>query len=170
MKDISFDLETLGASANSKILSIGAAYFDRYTGEIGETFYLALDTDDDPKGEVSDATLKWWSEQDASARSVFAAEQKWRAKDAVFQLRDFVDREACVWGNGASFDITILGSYIARHGDRDPWQFRNIRDMRTVMDLAGNPALPFVGTRHNALDDAIHQAKVIAECVRRLTR
>lgn len=170
MKDISFDLETLGTSANSKILSIGAAYFDRYSGAIGRTLYLILDTNDDPQGEVSEATLKWWSEQEAAARAVFSYGVKCKARDAVIALQEFVDPDACVWGNGSSFDITILGSYIVRHGHREPWKFWNVRDMRTVVDLAGNPALPFVGTKHNAVDDAVHQAKVIAECIGRLTR
>ena len=86
MKDISFDLETLGTSANSKVLSIGAAYFDRYSGAIGRTLYLILDTNDDPQGEVSEATLKWWSEQEAAARAVFSCGVKCKARDAVIAL------------------------------------------------------------------------------------
>ena len=43
MKDLMIDFETLGLKENAVLLSVGACAFDPATGEIGETFYCAID-------------------------------------------------------------------------------------------------------------------------------
>ena len=66
-----------------------------------------------------------------------------------------------VWGNGASFDNVILSQMYRRHQIAQPWKWWNDRCYRTT--LAGHPPvnLDFVGTKHNALDDAMHQARTL---------
>ena len=57
-----------------------------------------------------------------------------------------------------------------------PWQWWNDRDVRTVVELgkaiAFDPKrdMPFEGTRHNALADAIHQAKYVSAIWQKLTK
>lgn len=171
--DISIDLETLSNKFNSPILSIGAAKFDRLTGKVGPTFYVEIDPDDAIRyGLVSASTLAWWIKQDAKARRVFEpSNKKVQLKMGLQMLGDFVRAQgagAKPWGNGSSFDITILehAYEVAGQGLEPQWKFWDIRDMRTIIDVA--ESMGFVkarlieGIAHNALDDAVHQAKEIA--------
>jgi hypothetical protein len=84
-----------------------------------------------------------------------------------------------VWGNGSTFDCTILRSaYTTVSGEIPagcPWDFWQERDVRTVVALghvAGSPdhknETYFKGTRHNCVDDAAHQAAYTVEFIRDL--
>ena len=44
-------------------------------------------------------------------------------------------------------------------GLKNPIKYRNQRDYRTLKALYPDVIAEFTGTKHNALDDAIHQAK-----------
>lgn len=179
MRDFSIDLETLSTRWDAAILSIGCVKFDRDTGEIGRRFYkeISLDTAI-ARGHVSGDTLAWWMGQTQGARRVFTTKNREPLANALMLLSEFIGRNDCarVWGNGATFDITILEHAYATgaHGLTPSWHFTNIRDMRTIVDAATekgfNPwQVPRVGIHHNAVDDAEYQAKVIASCWQALT-
>ena len=66
------------------------------------------------------------------------------------------------WGNGASFDLTIVGSAYKRLGLQTPWHFTNERCFRTIRNQ--HPTVEYdtdeKGTgAHNVLIDAVFQAK-----------
>jgi len=42
-KDIMLDIETMGIRPTSAIVQLGACYFDRITGEIGDKFFMRTD-------------------------------------------------------------------------------------------------------------------------------
>lgn len=173
---ISIDLETLKARYDAAILSIGAAVIDLDTGTLGETFYREITLDSAMKaGGVSADTLSWWLNQSEKARRVFASGPKKKLLVvALDELRTFVLRypKATIWGNGASFDISIL-EYAYDHGTvgmSEPWSYWSIRDMRTIVDVANidKKDYPSTGTHHNALDDAVFQAQVISAAWRKV--
>jgi hypothetical protein len=66
MKDIMIDIETLGTGTRGLITQIGACYFDRNTGEIGDKFCENIQIQDalDNGFEVRGDTIKFWLEQD----------------------------------------------------------------------------------------------------------
>jgi len=171
MKDISIDIETLSTSQNATILSIGACYFDRLSGTIGQEFYCNVELENQNRHLDID-TLKWWIGQEANAAKVLFKEEI-PLNVALASLREFCtfEDEIKVWGNGATFDISILENAYHCFEDSTPWPHWAPRDMRTVVDLASYSAnrLTFDGQPHNALDDAKHQAKVIAHCIAQLT-
>ena len=73
-KNIMVDLETLGTSADSVILSIGAVKFDLETGEIDNRgFYASVSVESNLsfRRRVSEETLLWWLKQPAAAQQVF---------------------------------------------------------------------------------------------------
>jgi len=169
---ISIDLETLKARYDAAILSIGAAAIDLDTGKLGSTFYREITLASAMKaGNVSPDTLAWWVGQNDKAKRVFTNQgKKTPLPVALDELRVFIleHKGATVWGNGSSFDITIL-EYAYDHGCvglSEPWSYWNIRDMRTIVDVAGvdKKDMPQVGVAHNALDDAVFQAQVIHHC------
>lgn len=170
MKDVMVDLETLGTQASSAVVTIGAVYFDPDSGELGEEFVMrCTDLNEQVRcGRVIDAdTLLWWLDQ-----SKLAQEQTFKGGLADTTVRvlssfaGFLDLhgsrdEVLLWGNGASFDNTILGELYRSMGFKAPWKYSNNRCYRTLKNLGVGPAFTEadrVGTLHNALDDAITQA------------
>ncbi len=174
MDDFSIDLETLGTRYNAPILSIGVAQFSRETGEIGATFYKEVDIESALRvGKPSADTIAWWITQNKQAQAVFHGKDKMALSTVLMELTTWMRSKSfapCVWGNGATFDISIL-EYAYDHGTvglKEPWHFMKIRDMRTIVEAAemlfgfDRTFIPKVGVAHNALDDATYQAKIIS--------
>lgn len=164
MDNLSIDLETLGLKNDAIIVSIGAAYFDISSGEIGRCIYLPVLITKQENRSITGDTVKWWMRQSEEARAVFNHEDSWLLERQLDRLRDLILVDTKVWGNGATFDISILEN---AYGDIAPWEFYNIRDMRTIVDLAERKGwskdnVVRSGTHHHALDDAIFQAKCIS--------
>lgn len=170
MQDFSIDLETADNRYSSAILAIGVCQFDRNTGQTGKTFYRELYFKNSARyGTVGADTITWWMEQSDEARKLFTRQftkDKCLLPRALTELAAFIPKGARVWGNGATFDITILEHAYSQIAQQQPWEFWNIRDMRTAVDMADyqKNTIPFAGTAHNALDDATHHAKVISWC------
>ncbi|EDT8874386.1 exonuclease [Salmonella enterica subsp. enterica] len=168
------DLETMGTNINAPIVVIACVLFDPQTGEIGPVFYKVISLVDAMKsGAIPDGeTIEWWLKQSSEARSAILVDQI-PLDDALLQLREFIDENADekfiqVWGNGATFDNTILRRSYERQGIPCPWRYYNDRDVRTIVELGktigfdAKTVIPFEGVRHNALDDARHQAKYVS--------
>ncbi|HHW4393647.1 TPA: 3'-5' exoribonuclease domain-containing protein [Escherichia coli] len=174
------DLETMGKKSNAPIVVIGAVFFDPQTGEIGPTFYIvislvdAMDTGAVPDG----STIEWWLAQSSEARSAILVDQV-KLVDALIQFREFIneysdEKFVQVWGNGATFDNTILQTSYERLNIPCPWRYYNDRDVRTIVELGktigfdARTVIPFEGVRHHALDDARHQAKYVTATIQKL--
>ena len=178
MNDISIDLETLGMRFDAPILSIACRVFDRDTGTMGKAFYQEITLDSSMRtGVVNGGTLEWWMGQSDKARQLFKSKpEKLDLASALMAMCTFIRSVGTgaprVWGNGATADITWLEHAIAKGavGIGVPWGHTNIRDMRTIVDAADYDYndVPFVGTKHWAPDDALHQAKVISHCWRKI--
>lgn len=183
--DIVIDLETLGHRGNAAIISIGAASFNRYSFKDGSTFYATIDLEDAMRfGAITARTLRFWlkPENAAALQGLLAHKPALRLFDALRGLSDYVRghlADVKVWGNGSSFDISILEhaydaiGYDHRYaGLTEGWMFWNIRDLRTAVDLADfevrKNGIPFTGIKHHALHDAQHEVKVLKECLRAL--
>ncbi|ENF3169192.1 3'-5' exoribonuclease [Escherichia coli] len=174
------DLETMGKKSNAPIVVIGAVFFDPQNGEIGPTFYIvislvdAMDTGAVPDG----STIEWWLAQSSEARSAILVDQV-KLVDALIQFREFIneysdEKFVQVWGNGATFDNTILRTSYERLNIPCPWRYYNDRDVRTIVELGktigfdARTVIPFEGVRHHALDDARHQAKYVTATIQKL--
>lgn len=171
---IMLDLETLDTAPTAVVLSIGAVAFDPYSNEIGETFYVESDSaaHQQKNGRtISGATVRWWMQQSEEARKVFGAlpELGTPTNTALRMFTDFVGRNGQdnvkVWGNGADFDNVILGSLFESYGMPRPWSYSKNRCYRTMKNIGIGPRRPKdrEGVHHNALDDAITQAKHLQE-------
>lgn len=171
------DLETLGTRYNAAVVSIGVVAFNPQSGELGKEFYREIDLNSAIKsGTITGSTLQWWVNQSPNARRVFSDNPgKVPLAQALDELTQWLRSSAVapkVWGNGVNADITVLEhAYdVGCVGLKEAWHFTNIRDMRTIVDVAALdhsdwPAT--VGTHHNALDDAKWQAMMISRCWRK---
>lgn len=169
MKNLMIDLETLGTAFNAPVLAIGAVYFDPDTGALGERFYGSIDVADACRyGRPNGDTIRWWMGQSDEARKA-AVGGKHPAAFVLEKFGEFALKHGlnvCPWGNGASFDISILDYAFPKILDKPaPWKFWNVRDCRTIKEVASKVP-PFqaerAGTHHNALDDAIYQAQWVS--------
>ncbi|MBC8851143.1 exonuclease [Klebsiella pneumoniae] len=171
------DLETMGKKHNAPIVAIGAVVFDPATGSIGESFYkvVCLESSVNWGAVIDPSTVIWWLKQSSEARSAIVNDDAIPLLDALLQFREFVSdnvaggsKKAQVWGNGASFDNSILRSSYDCIAEDYPWEYWNDRDVRTMVELGQaigfdpKTTIPFEGDRHNALADAIHQARYVS--------
>ncbi|EFB1659120.1 exonuclease [Escherichia coli] len=174
------DLETMGTNTNAPIVVIGAVFFDPQTGEIGPVFYIVVSlTDAMNTGAVPDGgTIEWWLKQSSEARAAILTDQV-KLRDALSRFREFIneysdEKFVQVWGNGATFDNAILRTSYERLDIPCPWRYHNDRDVRTIVELGktidfdARTVIPFEGVRHNALDDARHQAKYVTATIQKM--
>lgn len=163
-KNIMVDLETLGTSADSVILSIGAVKFDLEAGMVDDSgFYTSISVDSNLayRRRVSEDTLLWWFKQTAAAQQVFF-EPKETLETALVQFSDWVGTDDySIWSNGADFDLPMMAHAYTDLGIEVPWKFWNSRCFRTYKNLPGakNVKLPPAGVKHNAMSDAFTQAQ-----------
>lgn len=162
-KNIMVDLETLGTSADSVILSIGAVKFDLESGDIADRgFYASVSVESNLsfRRRVSEETLLWWLKQPAAAQQVFF-EPKETLDTALIQFSDWVGTDDyALWSNGADFDLPMLAHAFTDLGIEVPWKFWNSRCFRTYKNLPGakKAKAPDAGIKHNAMADAYNQA------------
>lgn len=177
------DLETMGKKHNAPIVAIGAVVFDPATGSIGESFYkvVCLESSVNWGAVIDPSTVIWWLKQSSEARSAIVNDDAIPLLDALLQFREFVSdnvtggsKKAQVWGNGASFDNSILRSSYDCIAEDYPWEYWNDRDVRTMVEIGQaisfdpKTTIPFEGSRHNALADAIHQARYVSAIWQRI--
>lgn len=168
------DIETLGIKNDAPVMSLGAVLFND-TGTYDE-FYVRFDVEgqiDSGKRKVDGQTIKWWMSQENAAQKVFS-EQSVHTPHALELFNTFFNdillkydlkqKDLRVWGNGPTFDMTIMESLFQDYGMKAPWNFRAIRDYRTFKDfIYDGSETEREGTYHNALDDARYQAQVIID-------
>jgi exodeoxyribonuclease VIII len=174
MQHLAIDLETLGTVPRSVILSVGAAFVDPFTGAVGGTFYRNVTVASQPNRVQNPDTLVWWSTQSAQARNALLEDQQplsYVLSDFAQWVRNNAGGNAIPWGNGASFDLAILNDAYAEAASLSPWKFWNERCLRTLKNEVFDVEYPeFQGTPHNALDDAKHQARMVAALLQRMGR
>lgn len=168
---IMLDLETMGTRPSAPIISIGAVKFTAdglLDPSTGGDYYarVTLESSAHPMfGAVIDpSTVLWWLQQSDEARAEFAMPGKF-LNETLDSFREWVERDEIegVWGNGASFDNVILSETYRRKHEDVPWPFWKDRCYRTVKSMYPDVRMERSGTHHNALDDAISQAKHLIE-------
>lgn len=163
---IMVDLETWGTVPGSALRSIGACEFDIRTGDIGRRFLANVSRSScEAVGlTVDPQTEAWWQAQSAEAQAGFY-EPHIALGLALGVLRNWFAAagDFHFWCHGPSFDEPLLAAAYRAVGITElPWSFALVRCTRTIYDLAGVIPDRSVGVHHNALDDAIAQARAVA--------
>ena len=164
-KHVMVDVETLGTKFNSQILSIGACLFNS-EGIIVNTFYNVIKLPDDVHVKVTPGTLKFWANQGMELYNLLTDEDAVSMETALLQLSHWIHwTDTRVWANGTKFDIGMLEAVFQSKNMQIPWKYNADRCMRTVREFSKELDIDveFEGTPHHALDDAIWQAKYVAE-------
>lgn len=196
--NVAVDLETLGTTPGSIIVSIGAVKFtddfphmqvldDSMDGQMRHQmqneFYRVISVSS--AGAVgltfSHKTMAWWMRQGAQARQALidALEGGDHAQDIRQVMGDFkawieagqTMDEIWAWGQ---MDITMLTALYDRMGVADVWggekPYKKENDARTLVTQLGLPLRDKVGTHHNALDDAKWLAQMVVDAKKYIKR
>jgi len=172
MIDVMCDVETLGNEQKAVVTTIALVQFDLATGNVGKKLHIDIDPQSclDIGFNVTWDTIKWWMTQKDALDKVMLIPEGSRIHigEAMQKVTDFMEdigyKDVRPWGNGACFDLSILSAYYSHYKSREPWQFWNERDVRTLVQIHPKgdkikKALPFEGTAHNPIDDCLHQIK-----------
>lgn len=181
---IMVDIETLGTKVGSMISTVGAVAFDPTLGKIyeGYSLYFGFDLRElHSLGLICDhEAVFWWLGQSDAARSAMTEDRpgggsrfsavsgiealRRLASDANLMITKTGSNSVRWWSHGDDFDLVLLADVADRAKVNVPWGFRDTRDTRTIFDLCPDVTIERVGTHHNALDDAIYQARKVCAC------
>lgn len=164
MNAIMFDIETLGRTPGSLVLSIGAVEVDLEEGTLGATFHVNIDLADSiVKGlTVEQETVAWWQGQSEEAKAlVFNSGAALPLVQALVSFSTFYDpiQKRDLYCCGPSFDVSILEAAYRVAGVPVPWEFYRVRDYRTLREWYPEVGSPPTTVAHDALEDAKWQAQ-----------
>lgn len=166
------DIETLGTRVGAVVLSVA---FVRFSDEAQLTLNLSVPDQEALGLEKDPSTLEWWALQDTQAW-LKATSNPFQLAVALPYISTWLQwaaggQDFLIWCHGASFDCSLLEEVYRRAGVPCPWKFRQVRDTRTLYDLAGiNPKDYAVPPPHVALNDALGQTRAANAALAVLSR
>jgi hypothetical protein len=170
LQDAMIDIESLGTTPGSAVLSIGAVMFGQ--AGLGDTFYAPVDLQScTAVGLTIDPnTIAWWMQQSDAARAAAFRDDAEVLAVVLYRFTIWFTEVGAErpWCHGATFDVPLLEAAYKACGMVPPWKFWNVRDTRTLYDLGGVKVDRTQGTHHNALDDARAQAETAVIALQRL--
>lgn len=177
IKDIMIDLETLATGPDTVVLSIGAVAFDLDDKILGTTLYTELNIQPqlDDGRKIAASTLRFWVDQNIAIfkEALGSKENRTSPENALTQLANFIRtqiperKERNIWGNGATFDISILENMYEMYGIECPWGYAAAMDLRTFKRFVGKGKKIYIPVgKHNALADAVGQAEYVLDILK----
>ena len=171
MDNFMIDIETLGNSTTSVILSIGAVEFDPDSDAIGEGFHVLVNIESClTKGlTVNASTVCWWMTQSEEARDIFNKQsESLHLTAALYALSQYMlgkSNAPIVWANGTDFDLAILQNAYRKVDLDQPWAYYNGRDYRTIKTMLPKKTFDSLRVKpevaHDAYHDALAQARTL---------
>lgn len=154
------DFETLDVGECPVILSVGAVVFneneiiDCINEKIDQQSCVSLGC------TISQGTIDWWEKQSHFAK-LAAFGGTTNIGYAMGMLVDLFKSHGCqeIWSKGSMADIRWANNLMDKCGLVKPWKFSREMCFRTFLKYS--PKVEFIpeGEAHNALDDALNQAK-----------
>lgn len=170
---IAFDLETLGTTPGSIILSIGAVPFNIETGEVGDDkFYCNIEEESCRAFGLTESedTVAWWNDPAQAKAKSLLVDNKVSLGRALDKFAEWLPPTAEAYGlwSRGYFDEELLGAAYRATNQPEPWHYRAPRDARTFTQVAYDAGYLFAVAdpeeyiRHYALDDAWFEAKLVS--------
>ncbi len=167
------DIETLGISPDTVVLTIGGIKFDPMEDDgLHSEFYYRLNADEqiDMGRTVDEKTLEWWETQSEEVKAeALDTNDRIPVEETLKALNKWLVGVDKIWCQGPVFDIGILENLYKQIGLHHNWPFYIIRDSRTLFGLMDkDPRKEIDFTAHNALADAIVQSLCIQKVYKKL--
>lgn len=177
VSEVMIDIETLSTKPGATILTIGALIFNRANNNNYENkFYkrIKIPIDDVSYFDVCENTKKWWKKQNSKCFYENCENpDRIFLKDALKELSKFIPEKSLIWANSPSFDCVILENAYRYYDIPIPWEFYNLRDLRTIMDIANVKHRDYSYIKedyktHISINDCIYQTYIIKECYKKI--
>lgn len=170
---VMIDIETLGKTPGSQILSIGAVLFYGPERIAQPREWLVSGVSSRNAGFTVDPdTLAWWNRQTPVASKLLYDVETDAAMPlarALTGLADMVGDGRHLWCKGVGFDFPILAEAYRRCGwEKAPWHYRQERCYRTLAALRPDIDPGENLFAHGAAADALHQARHAARIIEAL--
>jgi len=167
------DIETLGTTPDTVVLTIGGIKFDPMADdELHSQFYYKLDADEQIEmgRTVDEKTLEWWETQPEEIKAeALDPNDRFLVEETLKALNKWLVGVDKIWCQGPVFDIGILENLYKQIGLHHNWPFYIIRDSRTLFGLMDkDPRKEMNFAAHNALADAIVQSLCIQKVYKKL--
>ncbi|MBR7685885.1 3'-5' exonuclease [Acinetobacter nosocomialis] len=160
MNRLMLDFETLDIGECPVILSMGAVVFnedeiiDQISAKIDQKSCLKIGC------TISQSTLDWWDQQTPKAKEMtFGGTTP--IDEAMLMIIALYKEHWCseIWSRGAIADIRWTNNILDKLGYQKPWKYWEEMCFRTFLKYSPQVEVTYEGELHNALDDAINQAK-----------
>lgn len=141
--DVMVDIETLGTSSDATIFQIATVSFDILTGDILDNFNGLADISQNEFLNVDGSTLKWWLNTNKELLTELLNNGEGSSTELLQDFHKWLtgltpdSNELCLWGNGILFDNKMIQQQLEDIGLFYPINYKNDRDVRTIVDLAG---------------------------------
>lgn len=175
-KRICVDIETMSSAPDAAVIAIGACSFN--DSAILNTFEILIDPADATLyGSVSPLTMEWWGKQEPTIRQrMFSGTDTAEGACNRFSTWCKAQKAEEAWANSPCFDISILRNLYKQLKLDFPIHFREERCIRTIYALAKEHEI-YYGTAyatdrsaHDALSDAVTQARAVQICLNNLAK
>lgn len=171
---VMIDLETMGTSCIAAPMSIGAVKFDMESGKILDRFHkgISLKSCVSIGMEMDVGTVEWWLKQSKENQDRVLSLKRLVIGVALQEFEGWLNplnkHMTNVWSHGSNFDTVILTNAYNLLGREVWWKFSNVRDTRTLFDVAGYEYKAKGG--HDALEDAESQALAVVAAYKQLMK
>jgi exodeoxyribonuclease VIII len=166
MNHLMIDFETLDNKPTSVVLSVGLVLFNKYNILASNYFDFEIKGQMENGRTISADTLMWWLNQTSGRKFTPPAEHySTTLGKIIYWIQNMVDAHGKfenVWANDPDFDCAILEDLIPLS---IPYKYYHKRSLRTFIQYVGGgvKVSRTEGQQHNALVDAIDQAKYVME-------
>ena len=161
--DVMVDIETLGLVPKSVITQIGVMPFkmDGDFFSMGVNLHVDVDSCLKNMGIIQGQAFYWTVQN--NLKSVVNEARKSSINDALKLISLYIrDQEPeHIWAKGPQFDCTILESWFNHFELPIPWEYHQLKDVRTVEYLAKNMNLDLTDI-YEKYKDSLHDA--LADC------
>lgn len=160
MRNVMIDLESLGTTPHSVVLSIAVMEFElKHEGPIFGDFFEFIGDMEEQYVEharmIDEATIEWWtSPEQAEAKKAWYKKSPTPISVLEEKLKKMIRTNTRVWAHGSDFDFPMLYSFLRDYGVAPMWIYNAVRDSRTI-----ERELPIIRTRPNGLNFIKHDAK-----------
>lgn len=172
------DIETIGTTPGAAILSIGACEFEFDIAPPSPSyfnpFYVNINLLDSLFSgfRVEPETVNWWMHNSKESRLALVLDPALTVRDALVEFNKYLPNrndDYHLWAKGPDFDLVMMAEAYKMLEMKQPWSFRNSRDVRTICWAGGVPPEPSGKLiQHNALHDAQEQADDVARNIKAL--
>lgn len=170
MNNVMLDIETMGTACDSVIVQVSMIRFDK-DGNMGETLSVKINTEEQLAlgAKKYQDTIDWWQKTNPTLfESLTTGDDILSVKEALNKISAFVFRSDKVWSH-AYFDAPLLGNLYQLAGIQTPWNYKSIRDIRTITDVANLDLTKYDWAKektHDALDDCRFQIKYCTDAMK----